>query len=209
MFSTPVITTRLNALLAALALAAATALVAGGGGYALGHRSAKADGDAALAKLQRDHAVAIATAADEARLRLVAEVERNNRLAQALADEKAAHAQEKQTLLRKITNVTTVYVPAPGLAPRPLPRTVFTAGFMREYNAAIGLPAPAAGTTAPGLGGTAETGEASDAWLRDSGLTQADILAHVADYGERCRNLEAQVSRLLDRNNKEATDGHR
>ena len=79
---------------------------------------------------------------------------------------------------------------------------------MREYNAAIGLPAPAAGTTAPGFGGTAETAEASDAWLRDSGLTQADILAHVADYGERCRNLESQVNRLLDRH-QEAVDGHR
>ena len=49
MFNTPLITTRLNALLAALVLAAATALVAGSGGYALGHRLAKADGNAALA----------------------------------------------------------------------------------------------------------------------------------------------------------------
>lgn len=203
MFNTPLITTRLNALLAALVLAAATALVAGGGGYALGHRSAKADGDAALAKLQRDHAVAIATAADEARLRLVAEVERNNRLAQALADEKAAHAQEKQSLLRRIANVTTVYVPAPGLAPRPLPRAVFTAGFVREYNAAIGLPTADTGATATGVGGTAEAGQAPDTWLRDSGLGQADILAHIADYGERCRNLESQVNRLLDRHQGE------
>ena len=208
MLDTPLITTRLNALLAALVLAGVTGLVAGGAGYALGHRVAKADGDAALATLRKDNADAAAKAADDARLRLVAEVELNNRLAQALADEKAAHAQEKQSLLRRIANVTTVYVPAPGLAPQPLPRAVFTAGFVREYNAAIGLPAAATGAAAPGLGGTAETAEASDAWLRDSGLSQADILAHIADYGERCRNLEAQVNRLLDRN-KEATDGHR
>ena len=189
-----------------MVLAAVSALVAGGGGYSLGHRSAKADGDAALAKLQRDHAVAAAKAADEARLRLVAEVERNNRLAQALADEKVTHAQEKQSLLRRIANVTTVYVPAPGLAPRPLPRAVFTAGFMREYNTAIGL--PTAGTAAAGVGGTAKAGQAPDTWLLDSGLSQADILAHIADYGERCRNLDAQVNRLLDRS-QEATDGHR
>lgn len=194
----PLITTRLNALLAAIALAAVTALLSGGGGYALGHGTAKAKGNAALSKLQRDHATASAKAADESRTRLVAEVERNNRLAQALADEKAAHAQEKQTLLRKIAHVTTVYIPAPGLAPRPLPPTVFTAGFVREYNAAIGLPAPAASPSASGLGGPPETAETSDAWLRDSGLTQADILAHIADYGERCRNLESQVNRLLD-----------
>ena len=51
MFNVPFITTRLNALLAAIALAAVTALLAGGGGYILGHGVAKADGDAALAKL--------------------------------------------------------------------------------------------------------------------------------------------------------------
>ncbi len=208
MFNTPVITTRLNALLAAVALAAAAALVAGITGYSIGHGSAKAEGDAALAKLQRDHAVAVAKVADEARLRLIAEVEHNNRLAQELADEKATHAQEKQSLLRRIANVTTVYVPAPGLAPRPLPRAVFTAGFVREYNAAIGLPAADTGAATAGVGGTAEAGQSPDTWLRDSGLSQADILAHIADYGERCRNLDAQVNRLLDRS-QEATDGHR
>ncbi len=81
-------------------------------------------------------------------------------------------------------------------------------GFVREYNAAIGLPAAGTGAATAGAGGTPEAAQAPDAWLRDSGLSQADILAHVADYGERCRNLEAQVNRLLDRN-KEATDGHR
>lgn len=208
MLDTPLITTRLNALLAALVLAGVTGLVAGGAGYALGHRVAKADGDAALSTLQKDYAEAAAKAADDARLRLVAEVKLNNRLAQELADEKAAHAQEKQSLLRRIANVTTVYVPAPGLAPRPLPRAVFTAGFVREYNAAIGLPAAGTGAATAGAGGTPEAAQAPDAWLRDSGLSQSDILAHIADYGERCRNVEAQVNRLLDRN-KEATDGHR
>lgn len=208
MLDTPLITTRLNALLAALVLAGVTGLVAGGAGYALGHRVAKADGDAALSTLQKDYAEAAAKAADDARLRLVAEVKLNNRLAQELADEKAAHAQEKQSLLRRIANVTTVYVPAPGLAPRPLPRAVFTAGFVREYNAAIGLPAAGTGAATAGAGGTPEAAQAPDAWLRDSGLSQSDILAHIADYGERCRNVEAQVNRLLDRN-KEGTDEHR
>ena len=79
---------------------------------------------------------------------------------------------------------------------------------MREYNTAIGLPTADTGTAAAGTGGTSEASEAPYTWLRDSGLSQADILAHVADYGERCRNLEAQVNRLLDRS-QEATDGLR
>lgn len=209
MFNTPMITTRLNMLLGALVLAGVSALVAGGGGYVLGHRVAKADGDTALAKLEESNASAAASAADEARLRLVSEVKRNNRLAQALADEKAVHAQEKQSLMRRIAHVTTVYVPAPGLAPLPLPPVVFTTGFVHEYNAALGLSALDTRTLAAGSGRTSETSQAAEAWLRNSGLSQSDILAHIADYGERCRNLEAQVNRLLDLHPKEARDGHR
>ena len=199
MLDTPIITTRLNALLAALALAVVAALAAGITGYSLGHDTAQAAGEATLAKLQRDHATAVANATEAARQRLVAEVNRNNHLAQQLATEKASHAQEKQTLLRRIANVTTVYVPASGLGAVPLPRSIFTVGFVREYNAALGLPPANEGTPAAGPGATSITPYALDAGLRESGLTQADILAHIADYGERCRNIESQVNRLLDR----------
>lgn len=199
MLDAPIATTRLNALLAVLALAAFTALVAGAAGHALGYDSAKAKGDAALARLQRDHATAVASAAETARKRLADEVDRANHLASQLAAEKTTHAQEKQTLLRRIANVTTVYVPAPGLAAVPLPRAVFTVGFVREYNAALGLPAAVTGASSAGAGAASDAGSALDAGLRDSGLSQADILAHIADYGERCRNLESQVNRLLDK----------
>lgn len=199
MLDTPIITTRLNALLAALALAAVAALAAGITGYSLGHDTAQAAGDAALAKLKGSHDKAVAAATEAARQRLVAEVDRNNRLAQQLATEKASHAQEKQTLLRRIANVTTVYIPASGLGAVPLPRSVFTVGFVREYNTALGLPAANEGSAAARPGATSGTPFSLDAGLRESGLNQADILAHIADYGERCRNIESQLNRLLDR----------
>lgn len=168
-FDMPVINTRLNALLAAVVLATTTALITGGGAYALGHRMAKAQGDEALLTLQREQAMA-AKAANEARLRLVAEIKRNRYLAQQLADTKAAHTQEKQSLLWRIANV---YIPAAGLASEPLPRTVFTAG-MSEYNAALGL--SAADIAAPArTGPSPEVATAPEAWLRDAGLSQADI----------------------------------
>lgn len=199
MLEAPIATTRLNASLAALAVAAVVSLVAMLGGYWLGYGSAEAKGDAALATLQRDQAAAVASAAEAAQKNLAKEVTRANQLALQLAAEKTTHAQEKQTLLRRIANVTTVYVPAPGQGAVPLPRAVFTVGFVREYNAALGLPAADTGASSAGVGAASGAGSALDAGLLDSGLSQSDILAHVADYGERCRNLESQVNRLLDR----------
>ncbi|MFT8276018.1 hypothetical protein ACMSSJ_10820 [Kerstersia gyiorum] len=206
MLGQTITTSRLNALLAALVLAGGAALGAGIGGYILGHGKAKAQGDAALSALALDHAQAYADAQEEAWLRLNDEIQRNQILARQLADEKAAHAKERESLLKRIRNVTTVYVPAPGSAAQPLPRSVFTAGFVREYNAAIGLPTTNTCTVAAGTGDTSATGQAVDTWLCESGLSQADILAHIADYGERCRNLESQVNRLLDREGD--VDGH-
>lgn len=199
MLEAPIAITRLNALLAALAVAAVVGLVAMLGGYWLGYGTAEAKGDAALATLQRDHANAVASATEAAKKLLAKEVGRANQLALELAAEKTTHAQEKQTLLRRIANVTTVYVPAPGLDAVPLPRAVFTVGFVREYNAALGLPPALTGASSAGTGAASDAGSALDGGLRDSGLSQADILAHIADYGERCRNLESQVNRLLDR----------
>lgn len=207
LFSAPFNISRLNALLLALALAAIAAVAGGAVGFALGHGSAQAEGEAALAQVQRDYAQADARAADAARLKLIAEVERGNTLARALADAKANHALEKQSLLRRISDVTSVYIPAAGDPPQPLPRTVFTAGFLREYNTAIGLPLADPGSPASGTGSTTHPPGSLEAWLLDSGLSQADILAHIADYGERCRNLETQVNRLIDY--KETEDGHR
>ena len=212
---------RLLGAVAALGLAALAGLTGAAAGHGWGYRTAKAEGDAALSKLQATRAEARAAEAEGATQSLVREVGRNNKLAQQLVDERRQHATEKQTLLKRITNVTTVYIPVPGTAPEPLPRSVFTAGFVREYNAALGLglgsdlSAAAGGfvaagaDTAPGTGETAEAplfGQLAD--LRDSGLSQADILAHVADYGERCRNLESQLNRLLDRL-PGAAHGHR
>lgn len=183
------------ALIVVAALGNALAL---GSAYWLGFAFAEARGDAALAVERAAHAAAITQASEAASARLKAEVERGNRLSRQLVAQQATHAEEKRTLLKRIADVTTVYVPAPGRAPEPLPRTVFTVGFLCEYNAALGLPLIDACAAAGGAGGAADAGPAAEARLRESGLAQADLLAHAADYGERCRNLEAQVNGLLD-----------
>jgi len=206
---------RIKATLATVGLVTGLAAGAGLVGLALGHRegyrAAQAEGRATLAKLHATQAQLRAQNAEQATRRLAAEVQHGQQLAQQLAAEREHHATEKQALLKRIAHVTTVYVPVPGAAPEPLPRAVFTAGFVRQYNAAIGLdgapmPASTRGAAAPGAGQAPAAAQGLDAGLRhqfadlfDSGLSQADLLGHIADYGERCRNLESQLNRLLDR----------
>lgn len=190
-------------------------------GAAGGYRYAAAQGATALATAEaaraQEHEAAAEQRARQALVasgRLAQQVLRAHALETQLSNAKAQHAKEKKALLQRITDVTTVYVPSPGAAPEPLPRCVFTAGFVREFNAAIGvatdLPGPAQGAAAAAAGPAPSTAASTEAWLRESGLSQVDILAHAGDYGEYCRNLSAQVNGLLDDIAGEAgrSDGH-
>lgn len=189
----PFVTTRLQAVLAGLGLIAVTTLAAGTGGYVLGHRSAQAKGEAALADLKRDHALLRADAASqtldkERRLTAIA-----NQLGAQLLQERAQHAQEADQLKRRINRVTSQYRPAPGAPLQPAPRCVFTNGFVGVWNGAIGAGAVPATGSAAGAVDAADPAEALD-----SGVQQADVLDHITDYGQRCRDIESQLNRVLD-----------
>lgn len=189
----PFVTTRLQAALAGLGLIAITTLVAGAGGYSLGHRSAQADGETALANLKRDHALqradAVSQALDKER-RLTALA---NRLGAQLLLERAQHAQEADQLKRRIDRVTSQYRPAPGAPLQPAPRCVFTNGFVSVWNGAIGADAVPTTDLAAGAADAADPAEALD-----SGVQQADVLTHITDYGQRCHDVESQLNRVLD-----------
>ena len=177
-------------------------------GVAGGYQYAAAKGDATLATAQAAWSGVQAIAADDARHqalaaagRLIQQTLRANDLEAQFDQAKALHAHEKQALLKRIKDVTTVYIPASGTVPEPLPRCVFTAGFVREYNAAIGaehVPGAAPASAASPTGQTPQPATSADTWLRESGLSQADILAHAGDWGQYCRDLSAQVNGLLD-----------
>lgn len=189
----PFVTTRLQAALAGLGLIAVTTLAAGTGGFFLGHRSAQAKGEAALADLKRDHALLRADAASQAldkerRLTAIA-----NQLGAQLLQERAQHAQEADQLKRRIDRVTSQYRPAPGAPLQPAPRCVFTNGFVGVWNGAIGAGAVPATDSAAGAVDAANPAEALD-----SGVQQADVLDHITDYGQRCRDIESQLNRVLD-----------
>ncbi len=95
-------------------------------------------------------------------------------------------SQNKQ-LQGQINDVTQRWIDEKGKS-HPI-ECVFTRGFVRQYNAALGYDNASVdtghsdATAAAGTGTRAASGqpEAADAWLRDSGVSQRDVLANIID----------------------------
>lgn len=120
---------------------------------------------------------------------------RANAISVELARARNALAEARVQLSRNVPRVTTIYRPAPDAAPVPLPACVFTTGFVRDWNTALGIV-----ETSPATGdATDDTRAASEAdGLSPSDITQADILANHIDNAIRCRAIENQLTGLID-----------
>lgn len=177
--------------------------------YDLGHKTAKALGDQALADLRLEHQTLRANAAEQQLLLYQQQVERANQAEALMLNTQEQLATTRQQLSERIPHVTTVYRPARDAAPVAIPRAVFTCGWLRDYNAALGasVPAPAACTAAAGSHEAAWPTAGSDAELLESGVTPADILAHASDYGLWAQNNLVQLTQLLNLQ-KEPANGH-
>ncbi|MCW3611324.1 hypothetical protein K6Y32_35030, partial [Burkholderia cenocepacia] len=121
-----------------------------------------------------------------ARIKERAETQRAAALAGDLFAEKARHALESDELKRRIASVTSQYRPAPDAPLQDLPRCVFTAGFVRVWNAAAGADGVPATSAAAGAVAPARADDALD-----SGVRQDDILAHHVDASRRSRDIES------------------
>ncbi|MBB5017410.1 hypothetical protein HNQ59_000674 [Chitinivorax tropicus] len=171
---------------------AAAVLLSAGAGFTMGYRQGKQHAEHALITLQKQHADALLAATQNAlaeQTRLHAEADW---LQAALSKAQVKHASQAQYVKERINDVTQVYRPALAQVDTPQPRCVFTRGFMRLWNRAIGADLPAT----PFTDEPADPTDAADAV--DAGLQPADLLAHLADYGQYCRNLAAQTNGLID-----------
>lgn len=178
----------------AVALLIATAGGAGWTGYHLRGQSCDRDAETQRA----NQATAFATAERLAAERYRTATETAARADVALADTRQTVAATASAVKTRIVYVTTQYIPSGASAPVDLPRCVFTRGWLRDYNTALGVPGTAQSAAAGGTGNEALPAAAVEAGLlADSGLTQADILAHAADYGAWCGGLSAQVTGLI------------
>lgn len=182
----------------AVILYVAALLAHGHAQWSGGYNEAKAEGDQALAELKLKHAEQALQVTVESKQQLLQQVTRANQAEDLLLSTFDRHAEEVQQLKERIPNVTTIYRPTPGAAAQPIPRCVFTAGWLRDYNTALGVPAPRAGTAAAGSAKAPWATPGTDAELLESGVTPADILAHAQDYGRWARNNLAQLNALLD-----------
>lgn len=171
-------------------------------GYSSGRDRARADGQAALSKLQAEfdgYRTAQAKREVEAlrawSLRYQAQVAAGH---QAESNHLAQIAQLERTnrqLQRQVNDVTQRWMDEKGKT-HPI-ECVFTRGFVQQYNAALGYD-DIASATAAGTGAASGDAEAADTRLRNSGVTQQDILANLIDNALQCRAWRSQVNGLLD-----------
>ncbi len=179
-------------------------------GYTSGQADARRDGDKAVAQLQSQFDTYKRESAEQQKNTMMAILGRYN--AQVAAAHKADEdfqakkqqlERENADLKKQITDVTRQWVDEKGKH-HPI-ECVFTRGFVQQYNAALGVTGThhagyhestaAASGSAGKATGTTDTAVTR---LRDSGVSQADILANVTDNARQCRVWREQLNGVLD-----------
>lgn len=177
-------------------------------GYSKGYDTAQAEGNSALSDLKAKHAVeaaeqalAVKRAAEAASQQLLSEINRGNGLAKQLADQKDELRRTTENLNKEIANVTTSYRRALDAQLEPLPPAVFTNGFVRVWNSALGIAGTATVQATTGTSGIAASAGGTGATdSLDSGLGQAALLLNHNRNSERAAVCRAQLNSLIDWN---------
>ncbi|HEP0497619.1 TPA: hypothetical protein ACV5ML_003446 [Enterobacter hormaechei subsp. steigerwaltii] len=180
-------------------------------GYKSGHENATRDGDKAVSELQSafDTYKTEQTTLENAALRALAkryqeQVAAGHQAEAAYLEQVSLLENQNQQLKEKIDDVTQRWIDEKGKS-HPI-ECVFTRGFVRQYNAALGYDdasvdsghAGSATTAIPGAGTAPRPPEAPDAGLRNSGVSQRDVLANIIDNAKQCRIWRGQINGLLD-----------
>jgi hypothetical protein len=192
-----------SGLTAAVLACVFSASAAGSIAYGFGFRYAHALGKSELEKLKTSHVEQALVAESANRVQLLQQITRATEAEALLFATFDRFTTEKRQLLERIPHVTTQYIAAPGAVAKPIPRCVFTAGWLRDYNTALGVPTPRPGATSTPAEKAAWPATGTDAELLESGVTPADILAHAQDYGVWARSNLGQLNALLDLQEKD------
>lgn len=179
-------------------------------GYGAGRTDGRRDGKQQLAQLQSQFDTYKRESAEQQNEALTTIIGRyNDQVAAAhKADEdfqakKQQLERENAALKKQIAAVTRQWVDEKGKS-HPI-ECVFTRGFVQQYNAALGVASPydaghheSATAASASAGTTTGTTDTAVTRLRDSGVSQADILANVTDNARQCRVWREQLNGVLD-----------
>lgn len=180
-------------------------------GYRGGHNDVKRDGDMALSTLQsvfdkyKTEQATLENAALRAWTKRYQEQVAAGHQAEAdYLEQVSLLENQNQQLKEKIDDVTQRWIDEKGKS-HPI-ECVFTRGFVRQYNAALGYDDASVDTGHSNATAAADTGtgaasgqpEAADAGLRNSGVSQRDVLANIIDNARQCRVWRGQINGLLD-----------
>ncbi|ELW9028402.1 hypothetical protein SIN36_004578 [Yersinia enterocolitica] len=180
-------------------------------GYSEGHGSAERDGNASLSQLQsqfdtyrREQTEMENTALRAWAKRYQEQVAAGHQAEATYLEQVSLLENQNQQLKEKIDDVTQRWIDEKGKS-HPI-ECVFTRGFVRQYNAALGYDDASVNTGHSNATAAADTGtgtasrppEAPDAGLRNSGVSQRDVLANIIDNAKQCRIWRGQINGLLD-----------
>lgn len=179
-------------------------------GYDSGHLDAQRDGEQRLAQLQsqfdtyrREDAVKQTEALMDIVRRYNAQVAAAHKVDEDFQAKKQQLERENVALKKQIADVTRQWVDEKGKH-HPI-ECVFTRGFVQQYNTALGVTGAhnaghheSTAATSASAGTTTGTTDTAVTRLRDSGVSQADILANVTDNARQCRVWREQLNGVLD-----------
>ncbi|MGC8382951.1 lysis protein [Pseudomonas aeruginosa] len=134
-------------------LCGAAVVIHGSASYDRGYTTGRAEGDAALLNLQLQHTNERTQALQDSLVQYKQQVARANQAEEQLLQVQQQLTDTRNQLQERIAHVSTAYRAAPGAAPTAIPRCVFTRGWVRDFNTALGagLPATGARTASPAL----------------------------------------------------------
>lgn len=139
-----------------------------------------------------DHEAAKQVKAAQAWQKLMdAEVARGNKLAADLETEKQNIKTVTVEVIRRVPEVTTVYVEVPGETPKAIPDAVFTRGFVGLWNDAL------AADLSGAAGKPADPPAETYALVR-ARINQADVLTNHTINAGRYAECRAQLNKLID-----------
>ncbi|HCH0598593.1 TPA: lysis protein, partial [Pseudomonas aeruginosa] len=133
-------------------LYSAAVVIHGSASYDRGYATGRAEGDAALLNLQLQHTNERAQSLQDSLVQYKQQVARAAQAEEQLLQVQQQLTDTRHQLQERIAHVSTAYRAAPGAAPTAIPRCVFTRGWVRDFNTALGAGLPAAGARAAAAG---------------------------------------------------------